>query len=165
MATRPKWLPPKIPDNNPFLVRASSTEDWFLFDHDPVTEVWITAFRDVDGAGDANDLVRLLKSKYAMSDAARFYLADLIERHRFKRKKGEQKTPAYTKSEVEQFLTKAVWKVQAEVERGISVAKALDKISKSLGVPDGLVDDFYTTLSNAYLKRRQAPRRTKRNRP
>ena len=66
-------------------------------DGNSVTDLWIAAFRDIDNAEkrDPRQLVDLLRSKYPMNDAARAYLAHLIERQ-VVRSPGTQKIPAYT---------------------------------------------------------------------
>jgi hypothetical protein len=66
-------------------------------DGNSITDPWIAAFRDIDNAEkrDPRQLVDLLRSKYPMNDAARTYLADLIERL-VVGSPGTQKIPAYT---------------------------------------------------------------------
>jgi hypothetical protein len=69
-----------------------------------ITDPWIAAFRDIDNAEkrDPRQLVDLLRSKYPMNDAARTYLADLIERQ-VARSPGTQKIPAYNGSVIERL--------------------------------------------------------------
>jgi len=111
-----------------------------------ITDPWIAAFRDIDNAEkrDPRQLVDLLRSKYPMNDAARTYLADLIERQ-VVRSPGTQKIPAYTESPADQAKIKAAAKVRTLVNRKerMRVAKALEKVCEAEGVPYDILKNFY----------------------
>jgi hypothetical protein len=139
---------------DPFSAYGESLEGRSLFEHDPTTQVWIDAIRDIDKDSDSRDLVGLLRSNYPMTDAARQYLADLINRRQLKRKKGRQKTPAYTESEVDQRVFLAEDAVEALVEGGDSVLTSLAKVSKDARITEG-------SLVNARAGKRGAARRLK----
>ena len=111
-----------------------------------ITDPWIAAFRDIDNAEkrDPRQLVDLLRSKYPMNDAARTYLADLIERQ-VVRSPGTQKIPAYTESPADQAKIKAAAKVRTLVngKERMRVAKALEKVCEAEGVPYDILKNFY----------------------
>jgi hypothetical protein len=115
-------------------------------DGNSITDPWIAAFRDIDNAEkrDPRQLVDLLRSKYPMNDAARTYLADLIERQ-VVRSPGTQKIPAYTESPADQAKIKAAAKVRTLVngKERMRVAKALEKVCEAEGVPYDILKNFY----------------------
>jgi len=159
MARIPKWIkqrrPNPVDSSNPFLVFARSVEvemeNQSLFEHDPVTEKWIEAFRDIDDASgidkrDPRRLVNLLKSNYPMNDDVRTYLADLIERQLI-RKAGTQKTPAYTESLAERVKILAAAAVRKRVISGMTVADALEEVCEEQSIPQNVLTNFYKKLS------------------
>jgi hypothetical protein len=79
-----------------------------------------------------------------MNDAARTYLADLIERQ-VVRSPGTQKIPAYTESPADQAKIKAAAKVRTLVngKERMRVAKALEKVCEAEGVPYDILKNFY----------------------
>jgi hypothetical protein len=82
-----------------------------------------------------------------MTDEARNFIADLLDRYNLKPKRGQQKTPAYTESEAEQALLMACSAVKALVNEGHSVRKAVEKVAKQRGIRE-------RTLSYAYAGKR-----------
>ncbi len=113
-------------------------------DGNSITDPWIAAFRDIDNAEKRDPRQLVDWSKYPMNDAARTYLADLIERQ-VVRSPGTQKIPAYTESPADQAKIKAAAKVRTLVngKERMRVAKALEKVCEAEGVPYDILKNFY----------------------
>lgn len=113
-------------------------------DGNSITDPWIAAFRDIDNAEKRDPRQIVDWSKYPMNDAARTYLADLIERQ-VVRSPGTQKIPAYTESPADQAKIKAAAKVRILVngKERMRVAKALEKVCEAEGVPYDILKNFY----------------------
>lgn len=116
---------------------------------------WIAAFEAFDTHGDKGPLLHLLKSTGLLRD---FYLADLLERHQFKKKPGHQATPAYDTTDKELDLDLAKKAVREKVNNGSSVLKALEEESKARGIP-------LNALALAYKGSRGSTRRMAKRRP
>jgi len=165
MAKRPKWLDPQgeIPEflcnmtwsapDIPLVDRAFWLGDESTAHLDP----WITALEAIDKQGDKGPLMALLKSERDLPHDVRIYLADLLARHQLKKKRGAESVPAYDRTDAEAMLELAIKDVR-ERESGISVKDALEKASKSRGIPHEL-------LSSAYRGSRSSTRRMKKRRP
>jgi hypothetical protein len=113
-------------------------------DGNSITDPWIAAFRDIDNAEKRDPRQIVDWSKYPMNDAARTYLADLIERQ-VVRSPGTQKIPAYTESPADPAKIKAAAKVRILVngKERMRVAKALEKVCEAEGVPYDILKNFY----------------------
>jgi hypothetical protein len=119
---------------------------------------WIEAFEAIDKRGDKAPLLELLKSKSDMPRDVRWYLADLLARHQLKKKRGGQATAAYDRTDVD---VKKIWAkedVRALVKSGVSVADALEQVSKSRGIAP-------ESLALAYAGRDGSTNRMKKRRP
>ncbi len=56
---------------------------------------WIEALEAIDSGGEKRPLVKLLKSNKSIPKAAKWHIADLLERYQLKRHPGKQATPSY----------------------------------------------------------------------
>jgi hypothetical protein len=130
----------------------------FWLGNDTSLDCWVTAFDDVDKRGDKGRLLDLLKSEHDLPREARFYLADLLARHELKKKRGGQSVPAYDRSDTEQRLILAIEDVRRLRKRRVSVGEALDRVSRSHGIP-------LEVLAAAHRGSRGSTRRMARRRP
>ncbi|WP_029083177.1 hypothetical protein [Bradyrhizobium sp. th.b2] len=131
-----------IEDNAFWLNLPSTSPDWY----------WIAALDKLDRLKDKRSLAALLRSNYDLSPKVREYLADLIERYCFP--KGRPRTPAYVLSEKDALLLLACESVQVEVQHGMRVDDALDKVAKTSHLAR-------TALENAYNGKRTSLRKSK----
>ena len=124
---------------------------------------WIVALEDIDKRDDTAPLVSLLRSRDDLPHEARVYLADLIDRQ-IKKRRGAPREPAYNQSSAEAMLKLGKRRVSDLVKRTTtstkrtSVKDALERVSKSLGIP-------VETLASAYSGRRGSTRRMDKRRP
>lgn len=141
-------------EKRPFLDRA------YWLDIEPVTEPWISALEAIDARGDKAALLGLLVSDRELPHDARVYLADLLERHQFKRKQGHQATPLYGLSRDDQLLYCAVTEMQLirDADKSVRVKDALEEVSKRRNIPP-------EKLLVAYHGRRGSMRRLNKRRP
>ena len=98
---------------------------------------WIEALWEIDRRGDKQTLLKLLRSKERMPHAARFYVADLIERYQLKRKRGgaAHQTPAYDRSPQEAKLLRAIASARQQInDEGAAPDEALKLAAKVWGV-------------------------------
>ena len=112
-------------------------------DPDQVDWAWICALHVLDGLGNKQQLLKLLRSETPLSPLVRSYLADLIERGVAK-SPGRPRTPAYTLSDKEAALVWASEEVRYQVrERGLLVKEAVSLVAPRFRVdPDHLADHY-----------------------
>jgi hypothetical protein len=125
---------------------------------DPSINDRLMAFDDVDKGRGNGRLLDLLKSEHDLPHQARFYLADLLERHQLKKKRGAQSVPAYDRTDTEQRLIMAIEDVRRLRKSRVSVKTALDRVRKSHGIPREV-------LAAAYRGSRGSTRRMTKRRP
>jgi hypothetical protein len=147
MAKDPKWIPsgPPPPEH---LRNIEMTGEGVL---DP----WAQAVYAIDVRGNKKPLIDMLKSNREIPNEARIYLADLIDRYEFKRPNHRPRTPAYDRSRAELYLELGILKIKDRRSEGVSVDKAVARVSKELGIPENI-------LTTAYFGKRGSSRRTKR---
>jgi hypothetical protein len=166
VAKRPQWLPPpeeppapdepgydfwKYANDMPLSQRAVWLAPYIAAE--PTLAPWIDAFEAIDKNDDKTALMALLKSNHPLSKRARFYLANLLERHQLKKKQGARETPAYEQSETDVALAYAVGEMKDLIENEKkSFVDALAQVSESRSIPDN-------TLDNAYKGKRRSTRR------
>jgi hypothetical protein len=145
MPRTPKWVnqlkgsPPDMSEDELNETKGMGTSDRLLdyayWLDDPSINDWLMAFDDVDKGRDNGRLLDLLKSEHDLPREARIYLADLLERHQLKKKRGAQSVPAYDRTYTELRLSLAIEDVRRLRESRVSVKDALDRVSKSRGIP------------------------------
>jgi hypothetical protein len=152
MPRTPKWVnrltrsPPDMSEDEMNETKGMGLSDRLLdyafWLDDPSLNDWLMAFDDVDKGRGNGRLLDLLKSEHDLPHQARFYLADLLERHQLKKKRGAQSVPAYDRTYAEQRLIIAREDVRSRESRE-SVETALERVSKSHGIPPEVLADAY----------------------
>ena len=142
-------------DGAPWLERDAPTQDFVL------------AINAIDNAGDQRELVSLLKSDVAITKAARWYLADLLERHVLKRKQGKPRIPAYDRSLVQWRLEEAGIEYRAADRRTNSREADIAAIALNHLVPWGLFEEheWIDRLTDHLDGKRRQSRAVKRRTP
>ncbi len=152
MPKRPSWLKKPAPPNNKpdeFFGNRPISETYMSFGLDAVTVQWIEAMWLIDNEKSAEKLVNMLKSNSPLTETARLLLADLIERHKFTRRPGNQRTPAYDFDEIEQQIIVGVLDVKLlrentrKGEPRLSVEEAIEQVCKSSGIPVEILSSAY----------------------
>jgi hypothetical protein len=138
--------------------RPSYEENPFLRGMSEGSRQWVQAIRDADNDGETGALIEKMKSDIVPDDVG-IHLADLVSRHHFKKRRGNQAAPAYDRTYAEALLAFAIDDVHEMVQGGMLEADALDKASKIHDIPNE------PTLANAYHGRRGSARRMKKRRP
>src|SRR5689334_948178 len=126
MARRPKWL--NVEEPAPEHIRKAKSagrgtsdathDEGFWHGEDAALYPWIAALEAIDKRDDKTQLLDLLNSDDDFPQAARFYLADLLDRYQLRRKPHGQATPAYTRSEVEKTLLLDIQAVNRLTNKG-----------------------------------------------
>jgi hypothetical protein len=149
----------------------------------------VKALEAVDARGDADAVVALLRAEQDLASEGRAYaaalrserdlarddrdrLADLIEHHEFKNKRGPPTTPAYARTEADAALELAIADVDDLRRQGKSVDDAVELVSQMHGIPYDLGKPFNPNkpkderhiLRVAYDQRRGSSNRMKRRR-
>jgi hypothetical protein len=104
---------------------------------------WVTALEAIDKHGDKKPLLALLKSERDLPQRARFYIADLLDRYRLKKKQGRQPTPAYNVTDIEAMLLMGNMRAHEYVAAGMSVKNALAKAAKELSLDENMLAEHY----------------------
>ena len=129
---------------------------FWLNDIDRNDEPWLDALQAIDQRNDNKPLLDLLRSDRPLSKRSRFFLADLIERYQFKKRRGRPPTPAYDLTDAEVRLEQAVNDVH-ERRKGVPVEKAQAEAAERYAVN-------LETLAAAYNGRLGSARRSKKRR-
>jgi hypothetical protein len=149
MVKRPKWSkkpgdpgePAVSNPSNPFWELATDhrSRPWLeKIPDDPrrnFNDEWIKAFEDIDQRDDQTHLVELLQARFPVTDDVYWHLADLLTRRQLKKKRGAQKTPSYERTDTDVALDEADGQVRELISQGIPVEDALDRVSRSHGIP------------------------------
>jgi hypothetical protein len=95
---------------------------------------------------------------------ARLRLAELLEKHPLKRNAGEQATPAYARSRVDDVLDRASATAHMHAEEsGMSKLQAVTKVSKEMPeVDQDFVEDFFAELWKVYDDPQRLTRKRKK---
>lgn len=136
-------------------------------DWDAATQEFVLAINSVDNGGDQSALVTLLRSDRVISEAARWFLADLLERHVFKRRPGRPTTPAYDRSFMQWQLEKAASAYRATRRSRTSRADEIESIARAHLVPLGMFEecDWIEKLTDHLDGKRRQSRAVKRRLP
>jgi hypothetical protein len=122
---------------------------------------WYEALAAIDGRRqdkapqDKAPLLALLRSDSELPATVRHHLADLLERHELRRRRGGQQVPSYDRSDAEAALHSAISQARDYVQNGMSVSDALEKAAESNCVDRDKLD-------NAYAGQRGSTRRVNR---
>lgn len=119
---------------------------------------WIDALRAIDNDGDKGPLIELLRDNARIPRAAKWYIADLLERYRLEG--GKKRTPAYDLSRSVRQLEAAARSVRLQVKDGKRLTEALESAARTWGITD--VETLNSHMqgrlgSSRKQKRRQAP--------
>jgi len=114
---------------------------------------WIMALEAIDKRGDKTPLLALLRSKRKLLDKVRSYLADLIDRYQFVKKRGGKLTPEYNRTENNAILELGIIQVKGLVKRGKRVKDALEEISESLGVQLSTLESAHSGKHTSFRRR------------
>jgi hypothetical protein len=177
-AKRPQWLdqpqalpaqPQALPDylegyTGPMGDENIDFIDWAFWLHDYHTprEIdalapWLQAFEAIDKRGDQRALVALLQS-HKLPDVAQDYLADLLQRHQLKKKRGAPATPSYDVTDADIMLLWASQDVRKLVRDGRSVDEAVEQISAERGIPFDILKSAYRgSRASTYRKPKCLP--------
>jgi hypothetical protein len=153
---------------------SNNPEDWiwWLADEKLLRRPWLSAIVVIDSAVQANgtakkadkkQLVELLKSGREITSAERVYLADLLDRHDFKRPAHRPTVPLYDLTPKAAALEQWAEKVRQlqklkKMSREAALAHLYDQRSPPRGVDR-------TALESLLLGKHASARRTKTRRP
>jgi hypothetical protein len=136
----------------------SISDNAFWLDDDDRNRPWYEAFAAIDRKRNKQPLLDLLRSKKP-TEVACWHLADLLDRHQLRKKRGAQTTPAYDRTPREAFLEMAIVAVR-DRNKGVSVKDAIAEAAKRYYLSENEISDAYHGRSSIrrVRKRQYRPR-------
>jgi hypothetical protein len=170
-AKRPQWLDghqkaalpdfmkdytgPMGDENIEFIDRAFWLHDYHTPRELEALAPWLGTFEAIDQRCDHGPLIALLRSPCELSSAARGYLADLLQRHQLRKKRGAPATAAYDVTDADVTLLWASQEVRKLVQDGRSIDEAVEQIGAERGIPFEILKSAYRgSRASTYRKRR-----------
>jgi hypothetical protein len=115
---------------------------------------WVNALEELDKNGDKSYLLSLLRSTNSLSHSVRLHIADLIERHDLRKKRGRPRDPSYKMSDAECTALHVSDQVRNLIKGGMTAKDAKAKVAEENNMSEN-------TVANAYEGRRGSTRRVK----
>jgi hypothetical protein len=128
----------------------------------PLSDPWVKALKAIDrlprGGQDidlkGHQLIELLRSDTPLDRDSRWYLADMLERYRLKRRRGKQQKPNFEFSSLDWAKETA----RNYVNQGMNPEEAWAGAARAVGLPDS------ETLLENYRKGKNTSQRKQRKR-
>lgn len=160
MAKRPKWLDHALASLPEDLRHYMNTG---FFKDEPPSHffwiAWVAALEEIDKRKDKGRLLELLRSEYPMPPEARFFLADLLERHQLKNKRGGRATPAYDQTVTDRLLEWVDGHARLLISCRTSAKDACEKAATEFFIPLEIFMDFHNGKrgGSVRMKKRRSP--------
>ncbi len=161
MTKRSKWLPKATILSATWEKVISESYPPWPYETEQSTVPWLEGIHDADtNFENTLKLVNLLRSDLKLTKQARLHFADLLERRMFARRNGRPRTPSYSSTPRDAFLSAAMIEVRDLVNARTNpktVSAAVEEVAKAQGIP-------VETLENAYKGKSASTRRIQKRR-
>jgi hypothetical protein len=104
---------------------------------------WCNALEELDKKGNKDPLLSLLRSRNSLSHNVRLHIADLLERHDLKKKRGRPRDPSYKMSDAEWTALHVSDQVRNLIKGGMTAKDAKAKVAEENNMSENTVANAY----------------------